>query len=235
MSDDETNARAERFHAFMKGGRVSAALLTDRVLDTHRDGERECVFMDALWSLDQVDPHPYRRGDRPEFFRRFILDRIRLDLFAAELQVATLEFEGRVWFDAGLAEFIRKQERAKLSACYRAWHGYLLAPTYTGTELAVRCFSTAGRLLITFEVVVRGPEDDPAVGTSVTFITEEDSRFHRMGYQSCEGTAEDVLALGNMAIYGWGGGERCRYLKSGEAFDWGLAPDDAVALGSTTR
>lgn len=152
-----------------------------------------------------------------------------LDLFAAQIEVKTLQFQGKVWFDAGLADFIRAQKSAKLSGTYRDWHGCEDVPTYSGLVVAVRCLSTAGRFLITFEATVRREPEHPALGTSVTFITEEDSRFHRMGWQGLHGTAPDILRLCDVATFGWGLGQRCQF--DGYRPDFGLEPDPNISIG----
>jgi hypothetical protein len=157
--------------------------------------------------------------------------RLELKVFEQALAVKTQEFQGRVWFDAGLAEFIRAQESAKLSDHYRDWHGSLADPTYSGFEMDVRCLSTAARFVVTFQASDRISDDQPEPGTYVSFITEEDSPFHRMGWQGIGGRARDVLRLCDIATFGWGQGEMCRHLAlEGKKPEWRLRPDPNVCL-----
>lgn len=143
-----------------------------------------------------------------------------LEFFALKLDLATAEFQGRVWFDAKLQQFIKSQKHRGLSGTYipTSWR------EYQDWKMDVRCFSCAGRFLITFEVM-----EGSATGTNVSFITEEDSTQHRMGWQSCHGKTDDILTLCEMATWGWGEVDRVRMGKKID-FSTKLSSDENVSI-----
>jgi hypothetical protein len=156
------------------------------------------------------------RLDNPDKFNREQV--LKLRLFSEQLQVKTLEFQGHVWFDAGLQKFIQGQTSSKLSEKHRVWYGDYDNPTYTGEIIDVRCFSSAARFLITFD----------NKKAQVTFITEEDSPFHRMGWQSINGKAQDILDLCDKATLHWGKGQACQF--EGYEPKFNLKPDNNISI-----
>lgn len=157
-----------------------------------------------------------RRFDNSDKFNREQVTKLRL--FSEQLQVKTLEFQGHVWFDAGLQKFIQEQTSSKLSEKYRVWYGDYDNPTYTGEIIDVRCFSSAARFMITFE----------NKKAQVTFITEENSPYHRMGWQSVHGKSQDILDLCDEAILGWGHGHDCQFPEYKSNFN--LSPDENISI-----
>jgi hypothetical protein len=152
------------------------------------------------------------RFDNPNKFNKEQVTKLRL--FSEQLQVKTLEFQGHVWFDAGLQKFIQRQTSSKLSDKYLIFDG----TEYTGEAIDIRCFSAAARFMITFE----------NKKAQVTFITEENSPFHRLGWQSVNGKAQDILDLCDKATLRWGNGHKCQF--EGYEPKFNLKPDENVSI-----
>lgn len=211
-----------QFGEFVKTDYISLSLLTKATLG---------VYKPNLTKLGKRQ-RTTRRDFKTEKDRLF---EERLQTLLLRLELASHKFEGKVWFDTGLGNFVRKQTMRGLSGKYRDWYGAQNDPTYTGFEMDVRTYSMAGRCVITFETTKRDDnyrydgQQKPEPGTQITFITDESSKRHCMGWKSVNGKAEDVLTLADIATWGWGEGNR---LLPDEKVDWEskLQRDDNVSI-----
>lgn len=182
------------------------------------------------------DPNHRNHGLRNIRLRADPKIREELLCFQTQLDLKVQQFQGKMWFDNGLQKFIKNQQKSFLSAHFKDWHGTFLNPTYTGFEMDIRCASLAGRFMITFEATHRKKLDQPKPSTSVTFITEEDSKKHRMGWQSVWGQREDILGLCSIATHDWARrmkedfDDNGNYSLADEALVFGLVPNSDISV-----
>lgn len=202
---------AESFDEFCQSGFITSKLVMLSALDyfipnaEKRKKSRRCTVRDFCLPSDA-------EGQRA------------LELFSVRMDVAVAQFQGKVWFDANLREFVNKQSygvsgkyKPDQPSARRYW------PGCEDWNVDVRCFETAGRILIAFEVM-----EGTAKGTSVTFITD-DSTFHRMGCQSFFGNTADILTLCNVALV-WGDGQMV-CVNGPPDFSKKLKADPKVSVG----
>jgi len=116
----------------------------------------------------------------------------------AETELMCREFQNRVWFDGGLARFIRSQPTKGLSGQF----DIIGQPVKKKGYKAV-CLSMCGRFLITLHAPETQIADYAKPETWISFITEEDSDMHRMGIQGVYGSLYDIHLMVRAAI-NWG-------------------------------
>ena len=219
------------FNEFVEHDYLCAKLLLNHVVGVYR-------------------PNLTKKGQRKRTSRRDYKtdkDRLfneRLASVLLQIQVAVKEFEGKVWFDAGLGQFLHDHTAAGLSGKWKEWTGRRKRDdggydvTYSGLEGDVRCFTTGGRSVITFEVTKRDSiardhdgKRQPVVGTQITLITADSMPLrHCMGEQSVNGTVDDVLRLFSTVTYNWGEGSNPLLGEEPMKWDERLTPDKNVSI-----